>query len=64
MEDNIDILMLSESKLDSSFPSALFEIEGCIPPFRFGRNGHGSGVIIFIRGNMLARMIRNVFKQV
>ena len=34
VKDNIDILMVWETKLDSSFLQAQFRIEGYAPPFR------------------------------
>ena len=34
VKGNIDILMLSETKLDSSFPHAQFSIEGYSKPYR------------------------------
>ena len=34
VKDNIDILMVSGTKLDSSFPQAQFRTEGYVPPFR------------------------------
>ena len=38
VKDNIDILMVSETKLDSSVPQAQFRIEGYAPPFRYDKN--------------------------
>ena len=38
VKDNIDILMVSETKLDSSFPQVQFRIEGYVPPFRYDKN--------------------------
>ena len=38
---NIDILMISETKLDSSFPIGEFLINGYSVPFRIGRNSQG-----------------------
>ena len=35
--------MVSEIKLDSSFPQAQFRMEGYAPPFRYDRNSHGGG---------------------
>ena len=49
VRDNIDILMVLETKLDSSFPQAHFKIEGYVPPFRYDRNSHGVGILLFIR---------------
>ena len=49
VKDNIDILIVSEIKLDSSFPQAQFRIEGYAPPFRYNRNSHDGGILLFIR---------------
>ena len=49
VKDNIDMLMVSETKLDSSFPQVQFRIEGYAPPFRYDRKSHGGGILLFIR---------------
>ena len=49
VEDNIDILMLSEAKLDTSFLHAQFSIEGYSKPCRSDRHRNGGGLILFIR---------------
>ena len=49
IKGNIDILMISETKLDNSFPSMQFLIEGFGPPFRSDRNSHGGGVLVYVR---------------
>ena len=46
---NIDILIITESKLDETFPSPQFWIDGYSPPFRVDRNKNGGGVIIYVR---------------
>ena len=46
---NIDILVLTETKIDNSFPSAQFRIEGFSMPFRLDRNRFGGGVLIYVR---------------
>ena len=38
---NIGILMISETKLDSSFPTGQFLINGYSEPFRIDRNSQG-----------------------
>ena len=43
---NLDILMLSNKKLDSTFLSNQFTIEGYAAPIRFDRNGRGGGIIL------------------
>ena len=49
IKNNIDILMLSEKKLDSSFPNGQFQIHGYSEPYAFDRNGNSGGILIFIR---------------
>ena len=38
---NIDILLITETKLDNSFPEAQFHIEGFASPYRLDRNANG-----------------------
>ena len=42
---NLDILMISETKLDWTFPSNQFFIKGYAAPIRFDVNGRGGGII-------------------
>ena len=49
IKGNIDILVITESKLDGSFPSQQFAIEAYSLPYRFDRNANGGGVIIYVR---------------
>ena len=41
VKNTIDILLISETKIDDTFPSAQFLIEGFQVPFRLDRTGHG-----------------------
>ena len=52
---NIDILVVTESKLNQSFPSGQFNIDGYSPPLRYDRNSFGGGVIIFVREDIPCR---------
>ena len=47
--NNIDILVLTETKIDSSFPNSQFRIDGFSAPFRLDRNKFGGGVLIYVR---------------
>ena len=47
-EDNIDILMISESKLEYLFPDSQFLIEGFGKPFHLDGNRNGGGIMLFI----------------
>ena len=46
---NIDILIITETKLDHTFPKNQFRIPGYRLPYRKDRDGHGGGVMVFIR---------------
>ena len=57
VKDNIDILMVSGTKLDSSFPQVQFRTKGYIPPFRCDRNSHGGGILPAITGDIPSKII-------
>ena len=49
--------MISESKLDDSFPEGQFLIEGFGKPFRLDRNKNGGGIMLFVRSDVPAKVI-------
>ena len=49
--------MISQTKLDSKFPSNQFIIEGHAAPTRFDRNGKGGGILLYIREDIPARLL-------
>ena len=46
---NIDTFIITETKLDKSFPSGQFLLHGYSEPFRLDRNQFGGGLLAFIR---------------
>ena len=52
VKDKIDLLVVTETKLDESFPSTQFSIDGFSTPVRLDRTSQGGGIIIFIRENI------------
>ena len=54
---NIDILMISETKFDDTFPAAQFLLQGFCMPYRFDRNRAGGGIILHIREDIHSRLI-------
>ena len=50
--EEIDILMITETKLDDSFPASQFFIRGFCTPFRLDRNKNGGGTLLYIRSNI------------
>ena len=49
--------MVSETKLDCSFPDTQFIIEGCAPPFRHDRNSNGGGILLFLKEEIEGKTI-------
>ena len=52
IENNIGILIVTETKIDSNFSSSQFMTEGFSMPFRFDRNRCGGGVIVYVRDDI------------
>ena len=44
---NIDILLISETKIDESFPNAQFRMNGFSEPNRIDRNSNGGGLLLY-----------------
>ena len=59
IKGNIDILVITESKLDESFPSQQFDIEGYGIPYRLDKNASSGGVLIYVRGDIPCRELTN-----
>ena len=55
----IDILLITETKIDDSFPVSQFCIEGFSTPFRLDRNAHGSGILLYVREDIPTKLIKS-----
>ena len=58
VKNNIDFLLVTESKLDDTFPLGQFQIEGFSRPIRLDRNRNGGGLIIFTRNDLTCHEIK------
>ena len=56
IKGNLDIFVLTESKIDASFPSLQFAMDG-YTMFRADRNANGGGVLIYIRDDSPCRQL-------
>ena len=59
VKDSVDVLMVSETKLDDTFTTAQFHIEGFQEPIRLDRNKNGGGIMIFIRDGLDGKEIKS-----
>ena len=57
-DKNVDIFLISETKLDDSFPSAQFKIEGFTTPYRYDRNDKGGRLLLYIREDIPSRLLQ------
>ena len=55
----IDVLVITKSKLDHTFHTNQFLIDGFSPPFRLDRNSRGGGVMIYARNDILCRELKS-----
>ena len=58
IKDTIDLLVVTESKLDDTFPPDQFQIEGFSRPIRLDRNRNGGGIIIFVREGLTCKELK------
>ena len=54
----IDIIMISETKLDSTFPYALFHLKDFSNPYRLDRNCHGGEILVYVRDNIPSNLVK------
>ena len=58
----VDILILTETKLDDSFPTSQFMVDGFSKPYRQDRNRNGGGIMIYIRDDIPSKLLtKHVF---
>ena len=55
----LDVLVIVETKLDPSFPTEQFLIDGYGKPYRLDRNREGGGIIIYIREDIPSKELNN-----
>ena len=58
IQQNVDIIMISETKLDDSFPSNQFVLEGFSSPFRLDKNCRSGGIVIYIREDIPCKELK------
>ena len=59
VKDKIDILLISETKIDNSFPASQFCIKGYSKPYRYDRDIFGGGIIAYFREDIPCRELKS-----
>ena len=57
----VDILGLTERKLDDYFPNSQFSVDGFSEPFSIDRNKSVGGIIIYVRNNIPSKLLTKHF---
>ena len=55
--DKLDILLVSETKVDPSFPSSQSPIKCFSVPFRLDRNSSGGGIMLFVKEETPSKLL-------
>ena len=59
-EPLVDILMISETKIDDTFPSSLFLIGNFSAPYRLDRTAKGGEIFLYVREDILSKHIKKL----
>ena len=49
---------MTEEKLDNTFPTSQYYIEGFLMPYRLDRNKNGGGKILYVREDIPTKILR------
>ena len=60
INNNLDILMISETKIDDTFPDSQFLIKGFSVPYRLDRTAKGGGILLYITEDIPSRRLKKV----
>ena len=58
VSERIDILLVSETKIDKSFPNPQFEMNGFGEPQRLDRTVHGGGLLLYFRNGITNKPLK------
>ena len=54
---NVDIVSIAETRLDASFPSAQFTLEGYYTPYRLDINNKSGGILVYVKSSIPSRCL-------
>ena len=55
----VDILLISETKINETFPTAQFLIPGYTTPYRADRTINGGGILLYVREDIPSKIVYN-----
>ena len=57
IEQNVDVLAVAETKIDASFPSAQFFLEGYYSPYRLDISRKSCGLLVYVKATIPSRQL-------
>ena len=60
INNNLDILMISETKIDDTFPDSQLLIEGFSVAYRLDRTAKGGRILLYIREDIPSKRLKTV----
>ena len=54
----IQVMIISETKIDGSYPDAQFAIPGYTPPYRSDRKKGGGGILAYLSSNVICKRLK------
>ena len=63
IQDNIEVLVITESKIDQLFSSNMFDIEGYTLPFRRDGSINSGGILIYVKEGIPCRELKAKFEN-
>ena len=57
VSNNIDVLLISETKIDNTFPVSQFCVPGYSATFRLDRTGNGGDIMLYVKEHISCRML-------
>ena len=60
ISNNIDVLVIQETKIDASFPDGQFLIPGYRKPYRRDRNCHVGGILVYVKDDIPSKEVNTV----
>ena len=57
VSNNIDVLLISETKIDNTFPVSQFYVPGYSVPYRLDRTENGGGIMLYVKKHIPCRIL-------
>ena len=57
ISEDVDVMVISETKLDYSFPESQFKIPGYSSPIRLDRDQNCGGIMVFVHKDITAKFL-------